>query len=103
MESFRAENEAITKYHFNKKQIAVALPLFCSLFISCLFSPFSLKVKRIMCHYESTPSLATLVLILCEQREGWPLGPFDWSIDLLVGIKGFCFVPFCLEPESDDD
>lgn len=31
MESFRAENEAITKYQFNKGKIALSLPLSISL------------------------------------------------------------------------
>lgn len=38
MESFRAENGAITKYQFNKEQIA--LPLSVSLFISCFLLNF---------------------------------------------------------------
>lgn len=40
MESFRAENGAITKYQFNKEQIA--LPLSVSLFISCFLLIFFL-------------------------------------------------------------
>ncbi len=39
MESLRAENEAITKYQFNKEQIAVSL----SLFISTSFTVFFLS------------------------------------------------------------
>lgn len=37
MESLRAENEAITKYQFNKEQIAVSLCLFISRSFSLFF------------------------------------------------------------------
>lgn len=37
MESLRAENEAITKYQFNKEQIAVSLSLYLSLALSLFF------------------------------------------------------------------
>lgn len=37
MESFRAENEAITKYQFNKEQIAVSLSLSLSPALSLFF------------------------------------------------------------------
>lgn len=66
MESLRAENEAITKYQFNKDQIAVPLSfsLSLSLFISCSFYPvfpLSLRVKRMTRHYQSTPSFTARV------------------------------------------
>lgn len=44
MESLRAENEAITKYHFNKEQIALSLSLSPALPRS--FFPFSKSEKN---------------------------------------------------------
>lgn len=48
MESLRAENEAITKYQFNKDQIAVPLSFSLSLYLLLFlsrFSPFSKSEK----------------------------------------------------------
>lgn len=46
MESLRAENEAITKYQFNKEQIAVSLSLSLSPALSLFFPPFSKSEKN---------------------------------------------------------
>lgn len=66
MESLRAENDAITKYQFNKEQIGHSLPLY--LLHSLLFFP-SLSVKRMACHYRSTPSVTARVLALYQRAE----------------------------------
>ena len=72
MESLRAENEAITKYQFNKEQIAVSLSLFISRSFTLFFPPpLSLRVKRMTCHYQSTPTLTAKVLVLYGQGGGW--------------------------------
>lgn len=74
MESLKAENEAITKYQFNKEQIALSLPIF----ISRSFSLFLLtqRATRMMCHYQATPSFTDRVLDLF-----WGVDVSDWFME----------------------
>lgn len=59
MESLKAENEAITKYQFNKEQIALSISRSFSLFF------LTRRAKRMMCHYQSTPCFTDRVLVSC--------------------------------------
>lgn len=80
------------------KLLSLSLSIYLSLFHSFFFSP--LRVKRMTCHYQSTPSLSAHCLSWFYMSDmevgGWSQGHFEPSIDLLVGIKGFCLVLFCL-------
>lgn len=73
MESLKAENEAITKYQFNKEQIALSLPLYLLHSLSLSFLLF-LRVKRMTCYYQSTPNFTARVLVLYQRCRGsWQL------------------------------
>lgn len=87
MESLRAENEAITKYQFNKDQIDVplsfslSLSLYLLLFLS-RFSPFSKSEKNdVSLSVHSKLHRSSLGFISAVQR----LGAGRW--DTLNGLR----------------
>lgn len=87
MESLRAENEAITKYEFNKEQIALSLPLYLLRSLPLLLFTKSEKNDVSL----SASPLQFWFYISDTEVDGRSMALFQRPLNGFFCMKSFCF------------